>query len=161
MKDLGVAKNILGMEILRDRVARILSFSKKGYIEKLLHRFNMQNAKTVTTPLTAPFRLSSALCPQSDEKVAYMSRVTYSSVVGSLMYVMMCSRPNLAYAISAVSRYMEKPGKEHWKEVQWIMRYLHACVDPVVFVYSLVGLKKELQGMLILIILEISIRDPL
>ena len=63
MKDLGVAKKILEMEILRDRVASRLSLSKKGYIEKVLRRFNMQNAKPVTTLLTAHFRLSSALCP--------------------------------------------------------------------------------------------------
>ena len=50
-----------------------------------------------------------------------MSRVPYSSVVGSLMYAMVCSRPDLAYA---VSRYMEKPSKEHWQAVHWIMRYL-------------------------------------
>ena len=53
-----------------------------------------------------------------------MSRVPYSSVVSSLLYVMVCSRPDLAYAIGAINRYMEKPGKEHWKVVQWIMRYL-------------------------------------
>ena len=84
----------------------------------------MLKAKPVTTPLAAHFRLSSALCPKSDEEVDYMSRVPYSSAVGSLMYAMVWSRPDLAYAISAVSRYMEKPGKEHWKAVQWIMRYL-------------------------------------
>ena len=50
-----------------------------------------------------------------------MSRVPYSSVVGSLMYVMVCSRPDLAYAIGVVNRYMEKLGKEHWKPIQWIM----------------------------------------
>ena len=124
IKDLGAAKKILGMEILRDRVAGRLSLSHKGYIEKVLCRFNMQNAKPVTTPLVAHFRLSSTLCPQSDEEVDYMSRVPYFSVVGALMYVMVCSRPDLTDAISEVSRYMEKPGKEHWKAVQWIMRYL-------------------------------------
>ena len=84
----------------------------------------MQNAKPVTTPLATHFRLSSALCPQLDEEVDYTSRVPYSSVMGSLMYVMVCSRPDLGYVVSAVSRYMEKPGKEHWKAVQWIMQYL-------------------------------------
>ena len=84
----------------------------------------MQNAKPITTPLVAHFRLSSALCPQSDEKVDYMSRVPYSSVVGSLMYAIVCSHLDLAYAISAVSKYMAKPGKEHWKVVQWIMQCL-------------------------------------
>ena len=53
-----------------------------------------------------------------------MSRVPYSSVMGSLMYVMVCSCPYLAYAVRAISRYMAKPGKEHWKAVQWIMQYL-------------------------------------
>ena len=46
-----------------------------------------------------------------------MSTVPYSSVVGSLMYAMVCSHPNLAYAVSVVNRYMAKPGMEHWKAV--------------------------------------------
>ena len=81
----------------------------------------MQNSKAVTTPSVAQFKLSFALCPQSDEEVDYMSRVPYSSVVGSLMYVMVCSSPDLANAFSAISRFMEKPDKEHWKANQWIM----------------------------------------
>ena len=80
--------------------------------------------KPVTTPLVAHFKLSSTLCLHSDEEVDYMSRVSYSSVVGFLMYVMVCMCPDLAYVVSAVSRYMAKPGKEHWKAVQWIMQYL-------------------------------------
>ena len=51
MKDLGAAKKILGMEIIRDRKAGKLYLSQKGYIEKVLHRFNMHNAKPVSTPL--------------------------------------------------------------------------------------------------------------
>ena len=121
MKDLGASKKILRMEILRDKMTSRLSLSQKGYIEKVLRRFNMQNAKPVTTPLAAHFRLSSALCPQSDEEVDYMSRVPYSSVVCSLMYAMVCSLLDLAYAVNGVSKHMEKPSKEHWKAVQWIM----------------------------------------
>ncbi|KAG8492061.1 hypothetical protein CXB51_015688 [Gossypium anomalum] len=63
MKDLGPAKKILGMEILRDRKAIKLYLSQKGYIEKVLCRFNMQSAKPVSTPLAAHFRLSSTLSP--------------------------------------------------------------------------------------------------
>ena len=110
MKDLGAAKKILRMEIMRDGVVGRLSLSQKEYIEKVFHRFNIQNAKPITTPLAAHFRLSSTLCSQLDEEVDYMSRVPYSSVVGSLMYAMVCSCPDLAYA---VNRYMEKLGKEH------------------------------------------------
>ncbi|KAG8488067.1 hypothetical protein CXB51_018276 [Gossypium anomalum] len=63
MKDLGPAKKILGIEILRDRKTSKLYLSQKGYIEKLLCRFNMRSAKPVSTPLAAHFRLSSALSP--------------------------------------------------------------------------------------------------
>ncbi|KAG8484888.1 hypothetical protein CXB51_021392 [Gossypium anomalum] len=87
MKDLGPAKKILGMEILRDRKASKLYLSQKGNIEKALCRFNMQSAKPVSTPLAAHFRLSSALSPQSDDEIEYMSHVPYSTAVGSLMYV--------------------------------------------------------------------------
>ncbi|KAG8472574.1 hypothetical protein CXB51_034372 [Gossypium anomalum] len=129
MKDLGPAKKILGMEILRDRKTSKLYLSQKGYIEKLLCRFNMRSAKPVSTPLVAHFRLSSALSLQSDDEIEYMSHVPYSSAVGSLMYAMVCSRPDLSYAVSAVSRYMANPGKEHWKAVQWILRYLRGTTD--------------------------------
>jgi hypothetical protein len=53
-----------------------------------------------------------------------MSKVSYSSVVGSLMYAMVCSRPDLSHAMSVVARYRSNPGKEHWKVVQWIFIYL-------------------------------------
>jgi len=73
--------------------------------------------KLVSTPLAAHFKLSSALCPKSDADIEYMSRVPYSSAVGSLMYAMVCSRADLSYALSVVSRYMDNHGKEHWKAV--------------------------------------------
>jgi hypothetical protein len=133
MKDLGAAKKILGMEIIRDRHVGKLYLSQQGYIKKVLRRFNMHEAKPVSTPLAPHFRLSAALCPQSDKDVEYMSKVPYSSAVGSLMYAMVCSRPDLSHALSVVSRYMANPGKEHWKAVQWIFRYLcgtsNACLQ--------------------------------
>ena len=124
MKDLGAAKKILGVKIIRDRKSGMLYLSQRDYIEKVLRRFNMHDAKPVSTPLAAHFRLSSALCPVSDDDIEYMSRVPYSSAVGSLMYVMVCSRPDLSHALSVVSRYMANPGKQYWKAVQWIFKYL-------------------------------------
>ena len=102
--DLGAAKKILGMEIIRERHVEKLYLSQKGYINKVLRHFNMHEAKPVSTPLDAHFRLSAALCPQSDKDVEYMSKVPYSSAVGSLMYAMVCSRPNLSHVLSVVSR---------------------------------------------------------
>lgn len=92
MKDLSAAKKILGMEIQRDRKAGKLYLSQGHYLEKILGRFSMHNCKAVSTPLAAHFRLSAECCPQSDEDIDRMSNVPYSSVVGSLMYAMVCTR---------------------------------------------------------------------
>ncbi|GKG06274.1 hypothetical protein Tco_0326360, partial [Tanacetum coccineum] len=103
----------------------------------------MHNAKPVNTSLAVHFKLSSVLCPQSDAKDKYMSKVPYSSTVRSLMYAMVCSRPDLSYALSIVSRYMVNPGKKHWKIVQWIFRYLlgtsNVCLEFRKLKYGLVG----------------------
>jgi hypothetical protein len=75
------------------------------------------------------FKLSTAQCPSIDEEIEYMSRVPYSSAVGSLMYDMVCSRLDLSYAMSLVSKYMSNPDKEHWRTVQWIFRFLRGTAD--------------------------------
>ena len=84
----------------------------------------MQNAKVVSTPLGVHFKLSKEQSPKTEEERAYMAKVPYASTIGSLMYVMVCTRPDIAQAVGAVSRYMNNPGKLHWEEVKWILRYL-------------------------------------
>jgi len=56
-----------------------------------------------------------------------MVEVPYASVVGCLMYAMVCTRPDLAHAISQVSKYMSKTGRQHWETLKWIFRYLRCC----------------------------------
>ncbi|XXG58369.1 hypothetical protein AAC387_Pa04g0693 [Persea americana] len=129
MKDLGAAKKILGMEIQRDWKAGKLSLSQKRYLEKVMERFGMQSSKPVNTPLAAHFKLSAALSPQTEEEVEHMSRVPYASAVGSIMYAMVCTRPDISHAVSVVSRYMDNPGKAHWQAVKWILRYLRGTID--------------------------------
>nr|KYP66486.1 Retrovirus-related Pol polyprotein from transposon TNT 1-94 [Cajanus cajan] len=121
MKDMGAAKHILGMDIIRDRKAGKLWLSQERYIERVLERFNMKNAKPVITPLVGHFKLSKKSCPTIREK---MSTIPYSSAVGSLMYAMVCTRPDIAHAVGVVSRYLSNPGKTHWEAVKWILRYL-------------------------------------
>ena len=53
-----------------------------------------------------------------------MMKIPYASVVGSLMYAMVCTRPDIGYAVGVVSRFMSNPGKEHWNAVKWILRYM-------------------------------------
>ena len=53
-----------------------------------------------------------------------MALLPYASAVGSLMYAMVCNRPDIAHTVGVVSRYMANPGKEHWEAVKWLLRYL-------------------------------------
>jgi hypothetical protein len=113
MKDLGAAKKILGMRITRDGKNHKLTLSQGEYIEKVLERFRMQNGKLVSTPLASHFKLTKGMCPQTLEEIEYMSNVPYSLAVGSLMYEIVCTRPDIAHAVGVVRRYMNNPGKEH------------------------------------------------
>ena len=124
MKDLGEAKQILGMKITRDKQNHLLRLSQEDYIDKVLKRFNMKDAKSVTLPLAKHFKLTKHLCLKIDKEKEYMTKVTYTSTVGSLMYAMVCTRPDIAQAVGVVSRFMNNPGKGHWEAVKWILRYL-------------------------------------
>ena len=83
----------------------------------------MSKAKPVISPLAGHFKLSAKKYSTS-EKEADMSKIPYASAVGSLMYAMVCTRPDIAYSVGVVSRFLSNPNKEHWEAVKWILRYL-------------------------------------
>lgn len=88
MKDLGDAKKILGMEIIRDRGKEKLIISQKGYLSKVVQRFNMSDAKPTNVPLAAHFRLSSTQSPETEEEKEFMMKIPYANAIGSIMYTM-------------------------------------------------------------------------
>nr|GFA75478.1 retrovirus-related Pol polyprotein from transposon TNT 1-94 [Tanacetum cinerariifolium] len=88
-----------------------LTLSRTDYISKVLKKFSISSYKPFPTSLAPHFKLSSHECPKSKEDKEDVSRVSYSSAVGSLMYTMVCTRPYLAHAVSVVSRYMHNLGR--------------------------------------------------
>ena len=124
IKDLGPAKQILRIRIVCDISLRLIWLSQENYIKKVLERFNMDKANPANCPLAGHLKLSSSRCPTSDEEKNEMQKIPYASAVGSLMYAMVCTRPDIAHAVGIVSRFMSNPGKEHWAVVKWILRYL-------------------------------------
>ena len=69
-----------------------------------------------------------------------MSHVPYASAVGSLMYGMVCTRPDISYVVSVISRYMGNPRNGHWQTVKWILRYLRGTTKQVVWMVTQLGL---------------------
>jgi len=124
MKNLGLAKQILGIKITRGQSKRLLWalwLSQERYVEQLLGRFNMHKTKFVNTPLTTHFKLSMKTSPASENEEVEMKYVPYLSVVGSLVYAMICTRPNIAYALGVVRRFLTNPRKEHWLAIKWML----------------------------------------
>uniref|UniRef100_A0A3Q7HZS8 Reverse transcriptase Ty1/copia-type domain-containing protein n=1 Tax=Solanum lycopersicum TaxID=4081 RepID=A0A3Q7HZS8_SOLLC len=129
MKDLDYAKQILGMRITRLRDDRKIYLPQQKYIERVLERFSMKNTMHVTTPLAGHMKLSKKMCPTVREEKMSMAKVPYSSIIGSLMYAMVCTRPDIAHAAGVVSRFLKNLGKEHREVVKWILRYLRGSSD--------------------------------
>ena len=124
MKNLGPAIRILGMEIFRDRARRVLHLSQKSYIRRVLERYNMDRAKLAALTLVDHIKLSKTMLPKTDVEVKEMTRVSYASGVGSLMYILVCCRPDLQHAVSLVSKFMVNLRREHWRSLKGIFRYL-------------------------------------
>lgn len=113
MKDLGPAKRILGMDIHRDRVNGVLTLSQGSYLAKVLRNFMMEESKPVSTPMGSHFKLSSTREDLRSEIYRVMESVPYSSAVGSLMYSMIGTRPDIAHGVGLVSRFMSAPNEDH------------------------------------------------
>ena len=111
MKDLGAANQILGMRIIRDKANGTLKFSQSDHVEKVLSRFNMNEAKPMSTPLGSHFKLSKEQSPKTEEERDHMRKVPYASAIGNLMYVVVCTRPDIAHAVRVISRFMSRLGK--------------------------------------------------
>ncbi|RVW75988.1 Retrovirus-related Pol polyprotein from transposon TNT 1-94 [Vitis vinifera] len=120
MKDMGLADVILGIKIKRTSDELILSQSH--YVDKILGKFDKDNSGVARTPVDVTLHLSK-------NKGESVSQVEYSRVIGSLMYLMSCTRPDIAYAVSKLSRYTSNPGAKHWQEIIRVLKYLRFTRD--------------------------------
>jgi hypothetical protein len=129
MTDLGPCKYYLGMEVTRDRPNRTLKLSQQGYIEKVLREFQMWNCSLKNdTPIDTHNKLRKA---DPDFEPTREDTKWYQKAVGSLMYAMLGTRPDIAFAVSAVSRYAARPTQQHRSAVQRIFRYLRKTINYV------------------------------
>jgi len=125
MTDLGELTTFLGLQVSRDRSKRLLSLYQEKYIDKILCRHGMQDARPSLTPLDPNMRFSPKTQHQIEETgTKEVSLELYQSAVGSLMYAMLGTRPDIAYAVGLVSQFNHSPQWEHWIAVKRIFRYL-------------------------------------
>ncbi|WVZ88719.1 LOW QUALITY PROTEIN: hypothetical protein U9M48_035204 [Paspalum notatum var. saurae] len=140
MKDLGEAAYILGIKICRDRSRRLIGLSQSTYIDKVLKRFNMHDSKKGFLPMSPGTILSKTQCPSTTDEQKRMSEIPYASAIGSIMYAMICTRPDVSFASSVTSRYQWCPGEGHWIAIKNILKYLRRSKD----VFLVFGGEEEL-----------------
>ncbi|KAI5347656.1 hypothetical protein L3X38_000543 [Prunus dulcis] len=144
MTDMAEASYVLGIDISRNRDKGLLGLSQRSYIEKVLKRFNMQDCAGSDIPIAKGDKLSTEQAPKTEQEKLEMADKPYASLVGSLMYAQVCTRPDLAFAVSMLGRFQSNPGQAHWVAGKKVMRYLQRTKD-----YKLVFKRSEnleLQG---------------
>ena len=131
-RDLGETEEFLRMRITRHK--GITSLDQKDYLNTVLKCFNMQNVKEVSTPLPSGYNPVPNTLPV-DEKL----RTKYQQVIGSLLYLMLGTRPDIAYAVTKMVQFAANPSEEHLTKALYICKYLAGTTN-----YKLqYGLKHE------------------
>nr|GEX48500.1 hypothetical protein [Tanacetum cinerariifolium] len=143
MKDLGKAAYILGIKIYRDRSRRLIGLCQSAYVEKILKRFCMENSKRGSIPMQEKLKLSKSQGASTPAELKRMKNVLYASAVGSIMYDVRCTRPDVAFAQNVTSRFQQNPGDIHYTTVKNILKYLMNTKD--MFLVYEGDLKRELR----------------
>ncbi|KAJ9509995.1 hypothetical protein QJQ45_011674 [Haematococcus lacustris] len=121
---LGSAERFLGMEIVRDRAAGRLVLSQERYAAAVVDRFGLADARPKATPLSTSEQLV-----REGEVVLRMGEHSYAELVGSLMHLAVCTRPDIAHAVGLCAKYMAAPTQQHWEALYGVLRYVASTVS--------------------------------
>lgn len=128
MKDLGEAKSLLGMRVTRHSNGAI-SIDQHHYISTVLRRFKMENCNPIGTPMDANSKVSEDMCPKTPEEKEAVADIPYQEAIGCIMYAAQITRPDICFAVSALSRFNTNFGRPHWEAVKRVLRYLKGTID--------------------------------
>ena len=117
------------MGIRRDRTKRKLWLNSKQYILRKLEEFGMEDCKPIGTPMDPGISLSKEDCPKTPEEIEAMRNIPYMSAVGSLLFLALLTRPDIAYVAGVLARFNSNPGMAHWKAIKHVFRYLKGTTD--------------------------------
>ncbi|XP_047325338.1 secreted RxLR effector protein 161-like [Impatiens glandulifera] len=89
----------------------------------------MSDAKSMNVSLASHFVLSKDHTPKTETEITEMKNVPYSNAIGYVMYLMISNRPDIAYTVSCLNRFMSNPDMPHWNALKWLLRYLKTTID--------------------------------
>lgn len=107
LTDGGELSYCLGIQVKRDHQKGVITLSRSNFVDEILHRYNMMHCNGVPIPLAPSTKLSSEMAPSTDEEKRYMQGIPSCNVLGSIRYLVTCTRPDLCFAAGFLSRFMQ------------------------------------------------------
>ena len=138
--DLGVVKNILGINVQFEDNKIFLN--QKQYINTLIKKFNLEHAKEEEIPIQPNQNLTSDLSDEKENLRILADTNLYRQAIGSLIYLMTSTRPDISYTVGVLSRFMHEPRELHWRFLKRLLRYVKTTRD-----FSLVYTKNKEQNL--------------
>ena len=124
IKEFGKLKYYLGIEVHRDRLSKTIRMNQRSYIKCLTERFGVDSCKDVNTPSNESEKLS-----KLDPSEECINKWPYLELIGALMYIATCTRPDVMHAVGEAAKYCERHGKMHWIAAKRILKYLKTTAD--------------------------------
>ena len=124
IRDLGEASFYLGITVIRDRPNRTITLVQTKLLDKLRAQYGIESGRSKSTPIALGVQLSQDIGDPLD-----VQTYTYSNLVGSLLYLSVCTRPDIAFAVGVLSKFMSKPTTVHWHTAKGVMQYLLSTAD--------------------------------
>jgi hypothetical protein len=121
-RDLGEAREFLRMKIRRE--GKKIFLDQTAYLDKVVERFGMSNARGAQTPLPGGY-----VPVESKGQCTPEDRTTYQSIIGSILYIMLGTRPDITYAVTKLAQFSVNPSSEHMSKAKYILRYLNSTRD--------------------------------
>ncbi|GKB92069.1 retrotransposon protein, putative, ty1-copia subclass [Tanacetum coccineum] len=116
-------------EIKRDRSKRLIGLGQNAYMNKILKRYRMDNSKCGYIPMQEGFDLNKTQGASTHGEVKRMKNVLYASAVGSIMYAVRCTRPDVAFEQNITNRFQQNLGEPHWTAMKTILKYIRNTKD--------------------------------
>lgn len=114
----------LGFEISHDRKARTISINQRAYIEAMMDKFRLTDAKRIATPMEPSSHFTKEQGPSTPNQMTRMVGVPYAEAIGCVLWPVIVSRPDAAYAVGILSQFIQNPGQVHWEVLKRVVTYL-------------------------------------
>lgn len=138
IKDMGDAGTFIGIDIQRDRKAGMMKICQERMAAELVAKYGLNDSKSKSTPLTTGIQLTKSEANELDKE-----KYPYSELVGSLLYLSACTRPDITQAVGVLTRFMAKPSVAHWQTARSLLRYIAGTTD-----YGIIFDKKKDNSLL-------------